>query len=71
MRITFELVLGVVLATSLIIILRLSRRLTEDQRHLDTDAQTLRLLEEALRQKDLQRGSVAAPEEVPAGGDHA
>ena len=68
MRITFELVLGVVLATSLIIILRLSRRLTEDQRHLDTDAQTLRLLEEALRQKDLQRGSVAAPEEVPAGG---
>jgi chromosome segregation ATPase len=51
--------------------LRLSRRVTEDQRHLEADAQTQRLLQEALRQKDLQILSVTAPEEVPAAGDHA
>jgi len=71
MRITFELVLGAVLATSLITYLRQSRRLIEDERRLDADAQTLRLLREALRQRDLQMLSAVAPEEIPASGNHA
>ena len=71
MRITFELVLGAVLATSVIVYLRQSRRLLEDERRLDTDAQTLRLLQEALRQKDLRMLSAVTPEEVPADGNHA
>ena len=71
LRITFELVLGAVLVASLVIILRQSRRIAEYQRHQEADAQALRLLREALRQKDLQKAPPAVAEEAPAGNDHA
>jgi chromosome segregation ATPase len=70
-RITFEVVLGAVLIASLVIILRLSRRIAEYQRHQEADAQALRLLQEAWRQKDLQKALPGAAEEAPAGNDHA
>jgi len=70
-RITFELVLGAVLIASLVIILRQSRRIVEYQRHQEADAQALRLLQEACRQKDLQKALPGATEEAPAGNDHA
>ncbi len=70
-RITFELVLGAVLVASLVIILRQSRRIAEYQRHQDADSQSLRLLREALHQKDVQLASPAAAEEAPAGDEHA
>jgi chromosome segregation ATPase len=70
-RITFELVVGIVLVASLVIILRLSRRIAEYQRHQEADAQALRLLRETLRQKDLQLASPAVAEEAPAGNEHA
>ena len=54
-RIIFELILGVVLVASLVLILRQSRRIAEYQRRQEADAQSLRLLREALRQKDLKR----------------
>jgi chromosome segregation ATPase len=71
MRISFELVLGAVLVASLVIILHLSRRIAEYQRHQEADAQSLRLLREALRQKDLEKASTAVAEESPAGNDRA
>jgi len=70
-RIPLELILGVVLVASLVIILRLSRRIAELQRHQAADAQSLRLLQEALRQKDLQKIPAAAPEETQEGNDHS
>jgi len=70
LRITFELVLGAVLVASLVIILRQSQRIAQYQRLQEPDAQTLRLLQEALRQKDLQKAPPAA-EEAPPGVDHA
>jgi chromosome segregation ATPase len=69
-RIAFGLILGVVLAAALIMILRLSRRIAEYQRHLDADAQSLRLLQEAFRQKNLQPVLPAVAEEAPAENDH-
>ncbi len=71
LRITFELVLGAVLIASLVIILRQAWRMGEYQRHQEADAQALRLLREALRQKDLQKAPPAVAEEAPAGNDHA
>jgi len=71
LRITFELVLGVVLVASLLMILGQARRITEFQRHQEADAQTRRLLQEALRQKELQKAPPAAAEEAPAHEDHA
>jgi chromosome segregation ATPase len=71
LRITFELILGAVLAASLVIILRQSVRIAEYQRHQEADEQALRLLREALRQKDLQKVPPAVAEEAPAGNDHA
>ena len=70
-RITFELVLGVVVIASLVVILRLSRRIAEDQRRQEADAQALRLLREAWRQKNLQEPPPALAEEAPAGKDRA
>jgi chromosome segregation ATPase len=70
-RITFELVLGVVLITSLVIMLRQSRRIAEYQRLQEADAQSLRLLREALRQKDLQMSLPLQSEEIPGANDHA
>jgi hypothetical protein len=65
------LILGVVLVASLVVILRQSRRITELQRHQAADAQSLRLLQEALRQKDLQKVPPSAAEETLEGNDHA
>ena len=71
LRITFELVLGVVLVASLLMILGQARRITEFQRHQEADAQTRRLLQEALRQKELQKAPPATAEEAHAQDDHA
>jgi chromosome segregation ATPase len=71
LRITFELVLGAVLAASLVIILRQSQQMAEFQGHQESDAQSLRLLREALRQKDQQIAPPAVAEEAPVGNDHA
>ena len=71
LRITFELVLGAVLAASLMIILRQSQQMAEYQRHQEADAQSLSLLREALRQKDLQKIPPVVAEEAPVGNDHA
>lgn len=71
LRITLELVLGAVLVASLVIILRQSQRLAEYQRLQEADAQSLRLFQEALRQRDLQKTPPAEAEEAPAGNDHA
>lgn len=70
-RIRWELILGFILGVSLVMILRQSRRIAEYQRHLAADAQSLRLLQEALRQKDMQKLPPAVPEETSAGNDHA
>jgi hypothetical protein len=71
MRIAFELVLGAVLIASLVLILRESRRITEYQRRQEADAQALRLLREAWRQKGLQKGLPPAAEEIPAENDRS
>lgn len=71
MRITFELVLGIVLAGSAVVILRQWRRIAEYQRRQDEDVQELRLLKEALHQKDLHQALPAETAELPEGGDHA
>jgi chromosome segregation ATPase len=70
-RITFELVLGAVVIASLILILRQARQIAEYQRQQEADAQALRLLREAWRQKSLQQVPPAVAEEAPAGNDHA
>jgi DNA repair exonuclease SbcCD ATPase subunit len=69
-RITFELILGAVLVTSLVIILRLSGRLAESTRQHSSDAETIRSLQDALRRKGL---AIPVPEngENPASGDHS
>jgi len=71
LRITFELILGAVLAASLVIILRQSQQMAELQRHQESDAQSLQLLREALRQKGLQEVPPPVAEEAPVGNDHA
>jgi len=70
-RISMELVLGAVLAASLAVILHQARRLMESQRREEADAQTVRLLQEAVRRKDMQLASAPPPEEAIATGDHA
>lgn len=70
-RIIFELVLGAVTIASLVMILRLSRRLAEYQRSHEADAQALHLLQEALRQKDLQKVPPVVAEETPPEDDQA
>jgi gas vesicle protein len=70
LRITFELVLGAIFVASLVIILRQSRRIAEYQRRQELDAQALRLLREASRQKELQKAPPAVAEETPPGNDH-
>ena len=48
-----ELILGVVLGILLVVILRQSRRIVQYQRQQAADAQSLRMLQDALRQKGL------------------
>lgn len=69
-RIFFELILGVVVITSLVLILRQSRRLAELQHREEADAQSLRLLREALLQKGLQAAPTTTTEAVQE-TDHA
>lgn len=71
LRITFELVLGAVLVASLLMILHQFRRLGELQRRHDADAQSLRLLQEALRIKDLQKIPPPVTEELPGGNERS
>jgi chromosome segregation ATPase len=71
LRISYELVLGAVLVASLIIILHQSRRIAEYQRHQEADAQALRLLQEAWRQKQLQKVPPVVAEEAPPVDEHA
>jgi DNA repair exonuclease SbcCD ATPase subunit len=59
------------LVASLLMTLRLSRQLAEYQRQGETDAQSLRLLQEALRQKSLQKLPPPVTEMIPVGGDRA
>jgi chromosome segregation ATPase len=71
LRITFELILGAVLIASLLLILRQSRRLSEYQRQQEANAQELRLLREALRQKELNAVSTEVIQGMPADEYHA
>jgi chromosome segregation ATPase len=66
-RLQFALVLtlGVALIASVGVILRLSRRLTTLQRQRAADLQSLRGLQEALRQRDLQKAPAEAESPTP------
>lgn len=68
LRIIFELVLGAVLIAFVTISLHQWRRIAEYQRRQEADAQTLRLLREALRQKELQKAPEVT-ELVPSGDE--
>jgi chromosome segregation ATPase len=71
LRITFELVLGVVLAISLLMILRQSRQIAEFQRQQEANTQAWRLLQEALRQKEMPKAPPVVAEEAPRRDDRA
>lgn len=64
-RIAFEVVLGAVLAASLATILRQRRRIIDDQQHIASDAQSLRMLTDALRLKELEKTPAPVTEEMP------
>jgi chromosome segregation ATPase len=66
-----ELILGVVLGIFLVVIVRQSRRIAQFQRQQAADAQTLRTLQDALRQKGLPTTVPEAGGENPAANDHA
>jgi chromosome segregation ATPase len=70
-RIPWEVVLGIVVGACLVVILRQSRRIAEYQRHQAADAQSLRLLQEALRQKGIQQIPSVVPEETLSGNNRA
>jgi DNA repair exonuclease SbcCD ATPase subunit len=72
-RLEFALVLtlGVALMTSVGVILRLSWRLAALQRQRTADLQSLRGLQEALRQRDLQKAPAEAESPAPPGDNHA
>jgi predicted nucleic acid-binding Zn-ribbon protein len=82
-RITFGVVLGAVLAVSLMVILRLSNRLVECQRQHSADAEALRTLQDTLRRRGLpvplpetgenatvEHGAIAQREAIIARLDH-
>jgi len=71
LRIIFELILGVVLITSLLVIFHLARRLSEYQHRQEADAQSLRLLREALSQKGLPNAPLGVMGETPAVNNEA
>ncbi|MGO8734813.1 MAG: hypothetical protein ACLQVM_18710 [Terriglobia bacterium] len=72
-RLEFALVLtlGVALMASVGVILRLSWRLAALQRQRTADLQSLHGLQEALRQRDLQKAPVEAESPAPPGDNHA
>ncbi len=61
-RFTFEIFLGAVLIVSLLIMWRQSRRITDFQRRQQEDAQTWRLLQKALRQKEAPTAPSPTPQ---------
>jgi chromosome segregation ATPase len=71
LRIVFELILGAVVVASLVVILRLARRISEYQRRHEADTQSLRLLREALGQKGQHNAPTGVIEEAPAENDQA
>lgn len=68
-RIAFEIVLGAVVLASLVIILRKSRRLAEYESERAANTQSLRLLQEALRQKG-HAGPWEVTEQTSTANDH-
>jgi hypothetical protein len=70
-RIVFELILGLVVITALVIILRQSRRVAETQRQQAADAQSLRMLQDLLRRKGLQTTPQEMAGENLGASDHA
>lgn len=64
-RILLEIILGAVVITALLVILRQARRLAEDQRRQEADAQALRLLRQALGAKGSQVPAPNAAEQEP------
>ena len=66
-----ELILGVVVVIFLVVMVRQSRRIKQFQRQQVSDAQSLRTLQDALRQKGLPITSPEAGGENPAASDHA
>ena len=65
LRIIFERILGAVVVTSLLVIFHLVRRMSEYQHRQEADAQSLRLLREALGQKGLQNVPPSVTEGAP------
>jgi len=72
-RLQFALVLtlGVALVVSLVMIVRLSRRLTALERQRAADLQSLRELHEALPQREIPKTPAEAENPAPAGDYHA
>ena len=66
-----ELILGVVVVIFLVVMVRQSRRIKQFQRQQVSDAQSLRTLQDALRQKGLPTTVPEAGGENPAANDHA
>jgi vacuolar-type H+-ATPase subunit I/STV1 len=64
-RIIFELILGVVLVSSLVLILGQKRRIAVYQRQQEADAQNLRLLQQALQRQILEKLPPPVTEELP------
>lgn len=71
LRIIFEVIFGAIVITSLVVILRQSRQVAEYQRRQEADAQSLRLLLQALSQKGVQITPPETVEGAPAETDHA
>jgi chromosome segregation ATPase len=67
LQFTLVLTLGVALVASLGLILRLSHRLAALERQRAADQQSLRQLQEALRQHELQKTPTEAESPIPAG----
>lgn len=68
-RIIFEVLLGIVLVTSLVVILRQARRLSDYQHRLEADAQSLRLLRRALGEKGLHNLPAEVTEQTSVEAD--
>jgi chromosome segregation ATPase len=71
LRIIFELILGAVVVTSLLLMLRQWRRINDLQHQQEADAQSLRLLRQALGQKGLQNIPTEVIGEGPSESEQA
>lgn len=70
-RIALELALGLALVASVGMILRQAGQLAASRRQRAADLESLRALQGALRQRDLQKAPAEAGVETPAGGNQA